>query len=161
MLRQLILAITADGLKRIIVDLAAGHDGNGVIEQPDELPQHARLGLAAQAEKEHVVLGKNGVVHLRQHGFLVAEDAVEDGRAGRLRVAAAAAQQADQIAPHFVFDADNAITAGLELAKCFWQVHDLEGVLSQRRLDRLPTEEQSLVALALYGSIQVQPTFWQ
>ena len=105
----------SSGAKRIVVDFAAGDDRNRVVEQMDELPEHARLGLAAQAEEEHVVLGQDGVLHLRQDGFLVAEDAVED-RLARLELA-------DEVAAHLVLDAGALIAGGFEFAEGAWQSH--------------------------------------
>ena len=43
------------------MNLAAGHDRDGLVEQIDQGAHHARLGLAAQAEQDEVVLGEDGV----------------------------------------------------------------------------------------------------
>ena len=60
---------------RVVVDLAAGDDRHPLVEQPGERADHARLGLAPLAEEDHVVAGEEGVLELREHGVLVAEDA--------------------------------------------------------------------------------------
>jgi hypothetical protein len=81
-----------------------------------ELAEHAGLGLAAQAEEEHIVLGEDGVLDLRDHGFVVADDAGEE----RL----AALKLADQVVPHFVLDAGDGIAAGFEFSQVAWSVHE-------------------------------------
>ena len=63
-----------DGRERIVVDLRAGDDRDGVVEQVDELAEHPRLGLAAQAQEQHVVLGEDRVLDLGDDRLLVAED---------------------------------------------------------------------------------------
>ena len=89
-------AVLGDRLERIVVDLAAGENGNLLIEQRDELPQDAALGLTAQAEKNEIVARQNGVDELRNDGFLVAHDAGKQRRA--------VLEQTDEVLAHFVFD---------------------------------------------------------
>jgi hypothetical protein len=43
------------GCSGIVVDLAAGHHRDQLVEQRDERAQQARLGLAAQAEQDEVM----------------------------------------------------------------------------------------------------------
>ena len=48
-------SVLRDRRERILVQLAAGDRRNLRVEQPDEQPQQARLGLAAEAEQQEVV----------------------------------------------------------------------------------------------------------
>src|SRR5262249_59358552 len=68
-------------------------------------------------EEERVVPRQDGVLHLRNDGVVVAEDAVED-RLPRLELA-------DEVAPHLLLDADDLVTAGFELAEGAWSGHAL------------------------------------
>ncbi len=63
---------------RVVVDLAAGDDRHPLVEQLGERADHARLRLAALAEEDHVVTGDERVLELREHGLLVADDAVDE-----------------------------------------------------------------------------------
>jgi hypothetical protein len=110
-----VLGVTAQRMERIVVDLTAGDDRNRVVQEMHELAKHARLGLAAQAEEEHVVLGEDGVLHLRQHGVVVADDAVEE----RLVFL----QLANEIAAHLIFDADRPPAGSTKLAKSSGTIH--------------------------------------
>ena len=67
----------------MVVDLRAGDDRHRVVEQVDELAEHPGLGLAAEAEEEHVVLREDRVLDLRDDGLLVAEDVGEERLARR------------------------------------------------------------------------------
>ena len=62
----------------MVVDLRPGDDGHGVVEQVDELAEHPGLGLAAEAEEEHVVPRQDGVLDLGDDRLLVAEDVGEE-----------------------------------------------------------------------------------
>jgi hypothetical protein len=73
--------VPADGVERIVVHLAACDDRDLGVEQRDEGAQDARLRLAAGAEEDEVVLGKDGVDELGQHRLLVAEHAGKERRA--------------------------------------------------------------------------------
>ena len=53
------------GAERVVVDLAAGHDRDLVVEQRHQRAQQARLRLAAQAEQDEVVLREQRVDQLR------------------------------------------------------------------------------------------------
>jgi hypothetical protein len=63
-------ARAADRIERIVVDLAARHDRDLVVEQRDERAQQARLRLAAQAEQDEVVLRQQRVHELRHDGVV-------------------------------------------------------------------------------------------
>ena len=51
------------------------------VEQGGEGAEDARLGLAAEAEEDEVVLGEDGVDDLGDDGVFVADDAGEEGLA--------------------------------------------------------------------------------
>ena len=82
--------------ERIVVDLAARHDRDFVVEQPDQAAEDAALGLAAQPEQDEVVPRKDGVDELRDDRLVVADDAGEQ-RLARL-------QLADQIVADLLLD---------------------------------------------------------
>ena len=63
--------------QRIVVDLAARHDRDLVVEQIDQAAQDAALGLAAQSEQDEVVPREDGVDELRDDRLVVADDARE------------------------------------------------------------------------------------
>ena len=62
----------------MVVDLGARDDRHRVVEQVDELAEHPRLGLAAEAEEEHVVAREDRVLDLRDDRLFVAEDLGEE-----------------------------------------------------------------------------------
>jgi len=61
---------SANGGERIVVNLAAGHDRNLLVEQIDEAAQDAALRLTAQAEQDEVVVRQDapGAPGLRRRG---------------------------------------------------------------------------------------------
>ena len=67
----------AERRQRVVVNLAAGHDRNLLVEQIDQAAQDAALRLAAQAEQDEVVPREDGVDELRDDGVVVADDAGE------------------------------------------------------------------------------------
>ena len=73
--RDACAARRAQRRERIVVNLAAGHDGNRIVEQFGERPQNAAFRLPAQPEQNEVVAGQDGVDDLRDDGFVVADDA--------------------------------------------------------------------------------------
>ena len=87
-------ARAADRVERIVVDLAARHDRDLIVEQRDERAKQARLRLPAQAEQDEVVLRQQRVHELRHDGVVVADDAREERLAG--------AELADQVLAHFL-----------------------------------------------------------
>jgi hypothetical protein len=88
----------AQGCQRVVVDLAAGHDWHGRVEQARQAAQDPALRLPAQTQQDHVVLREHGVRDLRDHRFVVAHDAGEH----RL----ACAQLAQHVAPHLLAHGD-------------------------------------------------------
>ncbi len=104
-LGHLVARVARDRGIRMVVDLGALDDRHGLVEQLDKLPQHAGLGLSAQAQKQHVVLGEKGVLDLGNDGVLVTEDIGEE----RL----APAQLGDEVAPHFRLHRFDLVAAGL------------------------------------------------
>ena len=63
----------------IVVDLGPLDDRHGVVEQVDQLAEHPGLGLASEAEEEHVVAREDGVLDLGDDGLFIAEDVGEEG----------------------------------------------------------------------------------
>ena len=73
-----VAAAAAERTEGVVVDLAPGHHGQGGIEQGGEAAQEPALGLAAQAEQDHVVAREDRVRDLGHDGLVVAEDAREE-----------------------------------------------------------------------------------
>ena len=101
---QLCLAGGTQRVERVVAQLAAGDDGNGLVEQADQRAQHPRLGLATQPEQDEVVLREQGVDDLRHDRLGIADDAGEDGAPG--------AEPVNEVAANFVFDAGVSRQAG-------------------------------------------------
>jgi hypothetical protein len=96
----------ADGIQRVVVDLAAWHHRNELVEQRHQRAQEARLGLPAQAQQDEVVSRQQCVDQLGQHRFVVADDAGEERAAGT--------QLLDQVVAHLFVDAAAAHLAALD-----------------------------------------------
>jgi len=90
-------ALGAYRRERVVVQLGAGDVRDLLVEQVDELPQDARLRLAAQAQEDEVVAREDGVDDRRRHGLVVAQHAGEQGLTG--------AQLADEVRPQLVLHA--------------------------------------------------------
>ena len=82
--------------QRVVVNLAAGHDRNLLVEQIDQAAKDPALGLAAQAEQDEVVPRQDRVHELRDDGLVVADDAREERLAGL--------QLPHEIVPHLLLD---------------------------------------------------------
>ena len=78
-LGQEILGEAGDGMVRIVVDLRVGHDGQPLVEQPDQGPDDPRLGLAPLAQEDDVVPGQDGVLELGQDRVLEAQHPGDQG----------------------------------------------------------------------------------
>ena len=100
-------ARAADRRQRIVVNLAAGHDRDLLVEQIDEAAEDPALRLAAQAEQDEVVARQDRVDELRDDGVVVADDA------GKQRLARL--QLANEVVADFLFDRARA-GAGLSAA---------------------------------------------
>ncbi len=85
------------------MDLRAGDDRHGVVEQVDQLAEHPGLGLAPQAQEQHVVLGEDRVLDLGDDRLFVAQD-IGKQRLARLELG-------DQVAPHLILDRLDPISA--------------------------------------------------
>ena len=72
----------------------AGHGRNVRVHEVHQAAKNARFRLAAKPEQDEVMLGKNGVDHLRNHGVFVAVNA------GKKRVARL--HFAEKIFAHFL-----------------------------------------------------------
>ena len=86
----------AERCVRIVVDLAAGHHRQLVVEQVGQRAQDTCLRLPAQSEDDQVVPREDGVPDLRDDRIVVADDA------GKQRLAAA--QLVDQVVAEFLPD---------------------------------------------------------
>ena len=60
------------------MNLHIGEHGDFLVEQADQLADHAALGLPALAEEDHVLAGQQRVDEGRLDGVLVAHDAGEE-----------------------------------------------------------------------------------
>ena len=76
--RDQLRAVGRDGRERVVVQLAAGDDWDGVVEQADQRPREPGLGLAALAQEDDVLAGEDGVLDRRDDRVVVADDARED-----------------------------------------------------------------------------------
>ena len=101
--------VLRDRLVRVVVDLAPGDDRHPLVEQRGERTDHAGLRLAALAEEDHVVAGDERVLELREHGVLVADDAVDQRAPG--------GDPRQGVRPHLFLDRPGHPAAGLELAE--------------------------------------------
>src|SRR5947209_8602022 len=93
--RNQLVAALADGLVRVIADLATGNVRQLGIEQCGQGAKDTALGLSAQAEQNKVVPGKNGVHQLGDDCVFIANDAGKNSFA--------AAQTCNQIFAEFIF----------------------------------------------------------
>jgi hypothetical protein len=82
---------------RVVVDLASGHRGRPLVEQPDQGPDQPGLTLAALAEQDHVVTGQQGPLEVREHRVPEADDPGETVLAGP--------HPGQQVLPDLLFDA--------------------------------------------------------
>src|SRR4029079_13454296 len=95
-----------DRPQRVAVELASGDDREPRIEQADEQPRHARLGLAALPEEDEVVAGEDRGLDGRDDRILVADDAREDLAARR--------EPGEEIGPELLLDRARAPARRLE-----------------------------------------------
>ena len=68
--------------ERVVVNLAAGHDRDLLVEQIDQAAQDPAFRLAAQAEQDEVVPREDRVDELRDDRLVEADDAREEPVAG-------------------------------------------------------------------------------
>ena len=69
--------------RRIIVHLAAADDRDRFIEQLDQQPGEASLGLAALTEEDDVLAGHDRVLDRGQDRLVIADDPADDRPIGR------------------------------------------------------------------------------
>jgi hypothetical protein len=96
-----ITAALADRPERVVVDLAAGHRRDPVVQQRGQAAQQPALGLAAQAQQDQVVSREDRVHDLRHHRVLVPQ------HAGEQRLPAC--ELAAQVLAHLVLHAAGAV----------------------------------------------------
>src|SRR6266516_1846583 len=76
-LRQQCAALVADRLKWIIVDLTSLDERQPFVQQAGEGTRQTRLGLAALAEEDDVLSGKDRVFYLGDDSLFEADNALE------------------------------------------------------------------------------------
>ena len=69
--------VRRDRVERVVVDLAAGDDREPLVEQIHQPAHDARLRLSAFTEQDDVVAGEQRIRHLRHHGVLETDDALD------------------------------------------------------------------------------------
>ncbi len=99
-LRDAGAARAADRRQRIVVDLAARHDRDLLVEQIDQTAKDPALRLTAETEQDEVVSRQDRVDELRDDGVVVADDAGEQ-RLARL-------QLPNEVVANFLFDRSRA-----------------------------------------------------
>ena len=92
----------ADRLEGIVIDLAAREEGDLFVEQADERPQNATLGLAAQTEQNEIMPGEDSIADLRHHAVVVTDDPRENG------IIAVLVQTRNQVVAQLIFDSAGA-----------------------------------------------------
>ncbi len=100
-------ACRAQRRDRVVVNLAAGDDGQRLVEQGRQGAEEARFGLAAQAEQDEVVPREHRVDHLGYDRVVVADDAGKEGLTG--------AELANQVVADFRLDRAPRDAAGLDV----------------------------------------------
>ncbi len=102
-----LLADGADRVEGIVVDLAALDNGHVLVEQVDQRPGDACLGLAPLAQEDDVLPGEDRVLNLGNDGILIANDA------GKQLLTAA--DHANEVPAHLLIDGLDGVTGGSEL----------------------------------------------
>src|SRR6185436_16665753 len=92
--------IFRDRREGVVIDLAAGHDRDALVQQTGELPENATLGLAAETKQDEMVPRQQGVDDLGKDGVVVPDDTGEQG--------IPAFQPAEQVAPDFIANGPSA-----------------------------------------------------
>src|SRR6185437_3233718 len=87
--------VLGDGGEGIVVHLAAGDDGDRVIQERDQRAEYARLRLAAQPQQDEVVTCQERVDDLWHNRLVVADDAFDDGATG--------GKACEQVGAHLIF----------------------------------------------------------
>src|SRR6266851_7701980 len=98
-------AVCGDGMKRIVVNFRAGDDWDVFVQQLSELTNDPALGLAAQSQKNCVVLREDRIDQLGNNAFIVANNAGKEFFTG--------AQFLDEVRAKLVFNGNTLIAAGL------------------------------------------------
>ena len=91
-----VAGVLRDRMIGMVVDLRAGHDRQELVQQVDELAEHPRLRLAAEAQEEHVMPRQDGILDLGHHRLFITQDIGKERLAGP--------ELPDQVAPHLVLD---------------------------------------------------------
>ena len=102
-----VAAAPADGVERVVVDLAAGDDGDLGIEEVGERANEARLGLPALSEEDDVLSGEDGVFEVGDDGIFVADDPRE--------VLLVLLDSSDQVRAHLLLDGLRGVSGAAQL----------------------------------------------
>ena len=101
-------ACRAQRRDRVVMDFAAGDDGQRLVEQGRQGAEEARFRLAPQAEQDEVVPREHRVHHLGDDRVVVADDAGKEGLAG--------AELANQVVADLRLDGAPRDAAGLDVS---------------------------------------------
>ena len=114
----------------------------------DHQPHQPALGLALLAEEQHVVLGEDGDVELRDHGVVVADDAGVQLVAGL--------QLGQKVVVNLLLDGLRLPAAGAELGQRRWFALSVEVDMTARstegRMDERKSAPTDYSAVAAAGA---------
>ena len=110
-LRHQIDAALADGLIRIVVDLAPLDDRDILVEETGKVSNDARFCLASEPQEHDIVLGKNRVHNGGYDSLLEADD--------RWKKRFIPAELLDQVVSDFIFDGLDSVAGLPELTDRF------------------------------------------
>ncbi len=138
-----VAAAPANRAVGIIVDLAAFHERQHIVQQRGQHAHQARLGLAAQSQQNEIVPRQDGVHHLRHHAVFIAHNARKQRR-GTL-------QLADQIFAEFVLHgpAADAVLGKRAVAESAQSAGQIPGGFSQPLSPLCPIVPNALVLLSI------------
>src|SRR5690606_1480513 len=109
---DLVLAVSRNRIKRIIVNLAARNGGNVFIQQLRHLPGHSCLGLSSQSEKQNIVLAEKRSFYIRDYAVFITHNS---RKTGFLRL-----QFGDEILSELFFYRSRFISRGLQFTQCLY-----------------------------------------
>src|SRR5262249_30216758 len=114
-LGHLVTARVANRQVRVVADLAARADWRLLGPEVDPRAVQSRRGRAPLAEQDRVLARHDGMLELRDHALLVANDPREQ--------LLACADLAGQVAAHLLLDGDHLVFALAQLANGLWLDH--------------------------------------
>jgi hypothetical protein len=99
----------------VVVDLAARHDGDPVVQKIDEGADQPGLGLAPLAEEDDVVAGEDAPLQRREHRVREAHDGFEHRLLG--------AEPAGEVGAELLLDGAVGVAGGSKLGESGGQSH--------------------------------------